>query len=231
MAPQMVVPVSRSCPKIKWFKNGMPPCGPFYSRRVIFAKALLSLPSKFETIVYDCKSLFQAGNIPYPSGPVIITLQETSVDLAINKQLLVMWVPGHHNLPGNELADTQATLGYSTIQPGDATPSSAENATQPLRRPWLKQVYTTGSNEKLETYMFQADITDIIRFRSGHHPSLHRWHHLMEERRNTTQSMWRGGRDSRASLPMVSCSPGGPQSPPSKRLNRRACPPPYQKPV
>ena len=95
----------------------------FHSEGVALAEALRWLTTTTwaaATIVCDCKSLVAAVSNPYPTDAAIIDLQKTAADLAVDKQLSIIWVPGHCNLFGNELADAQAKLG-SAIPGGNTS--------------------------------------------------------------------------------------------------------------
>ena len=39
-------------------------------------------------------------------------------------------------------------------------------------------LYTTNTNQIKENTLNKAELTDLVRFRSGHHPSLRQWLHL-----------------------------------------------------
>ena len=130
------------------------------------------------TLIGDCKSLVQAVHNPYPTDPTIIALQQAALELAVEKLLFVIRVHVHCNLPGNELADTQAKLGTSMTQPhvpADDTTLLAffccECCPPLLKNLRLKEVYTMALDERLEAEMTIADLRGLICFGRGHHSS------------------------------------------------------------
>ena len=62
-------------------------------------------------IICDCKSLVEATGNPHQADPTIVTLQRSIARIICSKKLLIVWVPGHCNLWGNELAGSEAKRG------------------------------------------------------------------------------------------------------------------------
>ena len=62
-------------------------------------------------VLCDSKSLVEnLANSNQPDGDVH-RIQSAIADLCKNKEVRILWVPGHCNLRGNELADLEAKLG------------------------------------------------------------------------------------------------------------------------
>ena len=103
----------------------------------------------------------------------------------MKKEVRILWVPGHCNLRGNELADLEAKLGFEVAQPSVPVDSSTraahirrEERQSSLTHPRLTALYTTRPREEEEALLQKADRTDLIRFRCGHHSYLRRWQHM-----------------------------------------------------
>ena len=97
----------------------------------------------------------------------------------------MLWMPGHCNLCGNELADLEAKLGSEVAQPSVPLESSTSTALirreerqSSLTHPHLTALYTTRPREEEEALLQKADRTDLIRFCCRHHPHLRRWQHM-----------------------------------------------------
>ena len=144
---------------------------PFYSKRVNLANALHWLTTifwTFVTITYDCKSLVQVVYNQYPTDTTIIALQQRTVNITINKQLFVIWVPSHCNVPGNELADSKRKPSSSMIQPEfpkDNTTHRALIHNECRLTPLISTIKWSlliDPQEKQETKMTKADIIELI---------------------------------------------------------------------
>ena len=128
-------------------------------------------------VLCDSKSLVETlANSSQPEGDVH-RIQSAIAELCKKKEVRILWVPGHCNLCGNELADLEAKLGSESAQPSVPLDSSTraalirrEERQSPLTHPRLTALYTTRPREEEE----EADRTDLIRFRCGHHPHLRR---------------------------------------------------------
>ena len=132
----------------------------------------------------DSKSLVEThANSDQPDGDVH-RIQSAIAELCKKKEVRILWVTGHCNLRGNELADLEAKLGSEVTQPSVPLDSSTraalirrEERQSSLTHPRLTALYTTRPREE-ETLLLKADRTDLIRFRCGHHPHLRRWQNM-----------------------------------------------------
>ena len=136
-------------------------------------------------VLCDSKSLVETlANSNQPDGDVH-RIQSVIAELCKKKEVRILWVPGHCNLRGNELADLEAKLGSEVAQPSVPLDSSTRDAL--IRReerqssfthPRLTALCTTRPREEEEALLQKADRTNLIRFRCGHHPHLRRWQHM-----------------------------------------------------
>ena len=133
----------------------------------------------------DSKSLVEIlANSNQPKGDVH-RIHSAIAELCKKKGVRILWVPGHCNLRGYELADLEAKLGSESAQPSVPLDSSTraalirrEERQSPLTHSRLIVLYTTRPREEEEALLQKADRTDLIRFRCGHHPHLRRWQHM-----------------------------------------------------
>ena len=136
-------------------------------------------------VLCDSKSLVETlANSDQPDGDMH-RIQSSIAELCKKKEVRILWVPGHCNLRGNELADLEAKLGSEVAQPSVPLDSSTraalirqEERQSSLTHPRLTALYTTRLREEEEAFLQKADLTDLIRFRCGHHPHLRRWQHM-----------------------------------------------------
>ena len=136
-------------------------------------------------VLCDSKSLVKTlANSNQPDGDVH-RIQSAIAVLCKKKEVLILWVPGHCNLRGNEPADLEAKLGSEVAQPSVPLDSSTraalirrEKRQSSLTHPRLTALYTTRLREEEEALLQKADRTDLIRFRCGHHPHHRRWQHM-----------------------------------------------------
>ena len=136
-------------------------------------------------VLCDSKSLVEThANSNQPDGDVN-RIQSAIAELCKKKEVRIMWVPGHYNLRGNELADSEAKLGSEVAQPSVPMDSSTraalirrEERQSSLTHPRLTALFMTRPREDEEALLKKADRTDLIRFRCGHHPNLRRWQHM-----------------------------------------------------
>ena len=137
-----------------------------------------------ELVLCDSKSLVEyLANSNQPEGDVH-RIQSAIAELC-KKEVRILWVPGHCNIRGNELADLEVKFGFESAQPSVHLDSSTraalirrEEGQSPLTHPRLTALYTTRPREEEEALLQKADRTDLIRFRCGHHPHLRRWQHM-----------------------------------------------------
>ena len=136
-------------------------------------------------VLCDSKSLVETlANSNQPDGDVH-RIQSAIAELCKKKEVRILWVPGHCNLRGNELADLEVKLGSEVAQPSVPLDSSThaalirrEERQSSLTHPRLTALCTTRLREEEEAFLQKADRTDLIRFRCGHHPHLRRWQHM-----------------------------------------------------
>ena len=136
-------------------------------------------------VLSDSKSMVETlANSNQPEGDVH-RIQSAIAELCKKKEVRILWVPGHCNLRGNELADLEVKLGSESAQPSVPLDSSTraalirrEERQSPLTYPRLTALYTTRPREEEEALLQKADRTDLIRFRCGHHPHLRHWKHM-----------------------------------------------------
>ena len=129
-------------------------------------------------VLCDSKSLVETlANSNQPDGDVH-QIHSAIAELCKKKEVRILWVPGHCNLRGNELADLEAKLGSEVAQPSVPLDSSTRAAL--IRREERQSSLTHSRLTALSTTRLreEADRTDLIRFRCGHHPHLRRWQHM-----------------------------------------------------
>ena len=110
----------------------------------------------------DSKSLVETlANSNQPDGDVH-RIQSAIAELCKKKEVRILWVPGHCNLRGNELADLEAKLGSEVAQPSVPLDSSTraalirrEERQSSLTHPRLTALYTTRLREEEEEALLQ----------------------------------------------------------------------------
>ena len=136
-------------------------------------------------VLCDSKSLVETlANSNQPDGDMH-RIQSAIAELCKKKEVRFLWVPGHCNHCGNELAELEAKLCSEVAQPSVPLDSSTRAALirraerqSSLTHPRLTALYMTRLQEEEEALLQKADRTDLIRFRCGHHPHLRRWQHV-----------------------------------------------------
>ena len=68
-------------------------------------------------VLCDSKSLVETLANSNQPDDYVHRIQSTIAELCKKKEVRIMWVPGHCNLRGNELADLEAKLGSEVAQP------------------------------------------------------------------------------------------------------------------
>ena len=134
-------------------------------------------------IFCDCKSLVEATDNPHQADSNIDTLQRSIARIICSKKLLIVRVPGHCNLCGNELAKSEAKQGFTLPQPSvrhlDRKTKKAvihwKDRSLPSSHHRFMDLYTTNTNQIKKNTLNKGELTELVRFRSGHHPSLRQW--------------------------------------------------------
>ena len=106
-------------------------------------------------VLYDSKSLVETlANCDQPDGDVH-RIQSAIAELCKKKEVRILWVPGHCNLRGNELAELEAKLGSEVAQPSiflvsltRAALIRREERQSSLTHPRLTALYTTRPREE-----------------------------------------------------------------------------------
>ena len=115
-------------------------------------------------VLCDSKSLVETlANSNQPDGDVH-RIQSAIAELCKKKEVRILWVLGHCNLRGNELADLEAKLGSEVAQPSVPLDSSTraalirrEERQSSLTHPCLTALYTTRLREEEEALLKKAD--------------------------------------------------------------------------
>ena len=135
-------------------------------------------------IVCDCRSLIEAIGNPLTTDEVVQAIQSQVTELKINRRLGVLWSPGHCNLEGNDLADAQAKLGSTQPQADVRLDVASRRAiirqeSKPPAPSHPRVVLLQYPVHGSESVLTKIERVNLARFRSGHHPSLRRWQHLV----------------------------------------------------
>ena len=111
-------------------------------------------------VLCDSKSLVETlANSNQPDGDVH-RIQSAIAELCRKKEVRTLWVPGHCNLRGNELADLEVKLCSEVAQPSVPLESSTraalirrEERQSSLTHPRLTALYTTRPREEEEALL------------------------------------------------------------------------------
>ena len=111
-------------------------------------------------VLCDSKSLVETlANSNQTDGDVH-RIQSAIAELCMKKKVRMLWVPGHCNLRGNELADFEAKLGSEVAQPSVPLDSSTRTALirreerqSSLTHPRLTALHTTRHREEKEALL------------------------------------------------------------------------------
>ena len=111
-------------------------------------------------VLCDSKSPVETlANSNQPEGDVH-RIQSAIAELCKKKEVRILWVPGHCNLRGNELADLEEKLGSEVVQlsvPLDSSTRVAlirrEERQSSLTHPCLTALYTTRPREEKEALL------------------------------------------------------------------------------
>ena len=134
------------------------------------------------SIITDCKSLLPPFSNPNITDPSLLSLNTSIAAFYPTKNIRLIWVPGHCNLPGNDLADELAKLGsalpqLTTLLDTQTRFAIIRKSCKFLLSTYPRLIYLTVSrpNPKEESQLSKKDLENLIRFWSGHHPALKRW--------------------------------------------------------
>ena len=101
-------------------------------------------------------------------------------------QLIIQWIPGHSNIPGNEIADEEAKKATEEEEVGRPVSLAA---VKPAIKSHVKdgaivhqrtrQVYSCKSKQKDKLIRNRSEQVLLARVRSGHHPALWTYKHRL----------------------------------------------------
>ena len=152
--------------------------------RALHWAAANSRPGMTILLCTDSKSLcdaIQGRNIKVDN---IRTLLQS-----IPAQVIIQWIPGHSNIPGNELADAAAKEA-TTVPPTDALPISLSSAIKVISdiitdpEPTHERTRSVYEKHRASTDADQIDLRAdevlLARFRARHHQSLRAYLHRLD---------------------------------------------------
>ena len=101
-------------------------------------------------------------------------------------QLIIQWIPGHSNIPGNEIADEEAKKATEEEEVGRPVSLAA---VKPAIKSYVKdgaivhqrtrQLYCCKSKQKDKLIRNRSEQVLLARLRSGHHPALWTYKHRL----------------------------------------------------
>ena len=152
--------------------------------RALHWAAANSRPGMTILLCTDSKSLcdaIQGRNIKVDN---IRTLLQS-----ISAKVIIQWIPGHSNIPGNELADAAAKEA-TTVPPTDALPISLSSAIKVISdiitdpEPTHERTRSVYEKHRASTNADQIDSRAeevlLARLRAGHHQSLRPYLHRLD---------------------------------------------------
>ena len=139
-------------------------------------------PSQSAAVFTDSQSLCMALAGPTPG----LDLLRAALNRA-KSRITIQWIPGHCNIPGNELADTAAKSATSLEGTGRGVSFSSACATirhalrdPPIAHQRSAEVYSALSSVKEKEIQSRADQTLLAKIRSGKFTGLRAYKHLLD---------------------------------------------------
>ena len=102
-------------------------------------------------------------------------------------KITIQWIPGHSNIPGNDLADAAAKQASSLLAP--TRPITFRSACMQIRKtfkdeiehPRIKDVYSKYNKETEQLIKSRKEQTTIAQIRSGKHLAFNEYRHELDK--------------------------------------------------